>query len=132
MIRADDALKYAAARLAECTDWTLDAIGDCENVHEMEIDELFNVRDAVQVLAALYGLHPNLYSDGRVVKSVKEIQYGLTTGRVWHPDPNLDTVTSWRGVLPSDPGVPSPGIYEVTCYPHSQEIHVRVVRGVAS
>jgi hypothetical protein len=131
MIRADDALKYAAAKLENSTDWTLDVIGDCVNSHDIEVNGILDIRDYIKKLAALFG-HPNLYSDGRVVKSFKEIQYGLTTGRVWHPDPAQDKVTSWRGTLPSDPGVPSPGVYEVTCYPDSQEIHIRVVRNATS
>ena len=132
-MRADDALKYAAARLHSCTDWAIDSIAGsiCEGAdgHEVELEAIADIVAAVNGIAAGFG-NRLVYSDGRLVRSTKEIQYGRTTERIWHPDVALDEVTSWRGDLPSDPGVPSPGRYEVTCYPVTQEMHVRVVKSV--
>jgi hypothetical protein len=128
-MRSDDALKYAAAILRQRTDWTLDGIGGsmCDGNHETDLDATREIVDEIADLAAEFG-DPRRYSDGRVVKSEKEIQLGLVTSHVWHPDPAVEGSHSWRSNLPSDPGVPSPGIYEVTTYPVTQEIHVRVVR----
>ena len=65
-----------------------------------------------------------------MVQSSAEIQPGLITSHVWHPDAATEDATSWRASLPSDPGEPSPGVYEVSLDPVVQEIHVRVVRTV--
>jgi hypothetical protein len=128
--KATDVLKYAAAILRERTDWTTDAIGgsECDEDHETELDAIDAIGKEITSLAAQFGdLHH--YSDGRRVKSSKEIQLGLTTSHVWHYDPQQEERRSWRGNLPSgDPDVPSPGIYEVTIDPECQEIHVRVAR----
>jgi hypothetical protein len=70
------------------------------------------------------------YSDGRRVEQYAEIQLGLVTHHIWHPDAAAEEPRSWRCSLPSDPDVPSPGVYEVTTDPQRQDIHVRVVRVV--
>lgn len=130
-MRADDALKYAAALLKSCAEWTGDAIGgsSCDHGgHELELDA---IADAVEEITALAGLFGNrrLYSDGRAVDSYADIDHGLTTHHVWHPDASSEARRSHRGnLLSGDPDVPSPGIYEVTTDPVTQEIHVRVVR----
>lgn len=131
-MRADDALKYAAAMLQSCTDWALDSIGGslCEahGGHDDELDAMHEAIARVSKLADQFGQH-NRYANGRAVKSSKRITDGLITSHVWHPDPAQEKQESWRGYLPSgDPDVPSPGTYEVTTYPETQEIHVRVVR----
>jgi hypothetical protein len=132
-IPAVDALKYAAAQLDRATGWACDSIaGSCcdSGGHEEQLDVIHAAVGEITECAAAYG-HPNRYSDGRMVKTNKEIEDGLVTEHVWHPDASREEPHSWRGHLPSDPGVPSPGIYEVTTYPATQEIHVRVVRAVA-
>ena len=126
-----DALKYSAAILKQRCDWTLDVIGGsgCEYDHEEEIDATLSVVDVIRALADQYG-DPNRYSDGRLVQSSAEIQDGLVTTHVWHPCEIAEDARSWRAALPSDPGMPSPGIYEVSYDPVAQDIHVRVVRSV--
>jgi len=57
-----------------------------------------------------------------------EIVPGFVTHHVWHPDPDVEEPVSHRGLLLSDPGVPSPGIYEVSTDPATQDIHIRVAR----
>jgi hypothetical protein len=52
----------------------------------------------------------------------------LVTRHVRHPDPDVEEPVSHRGHLLSDPGVPSPGIYEVSTDPAAEDIHSRVVR----
>lgn len=134
MIRADDALKFASAILTERTDWALDEIGGSgcdEHGHELQTDAIYDITVEIAKLAAQFG-DPNVYSDGRLVRSSRWIEKdALSTGHVWHPNPAQEESRSWRGHLPSgDPDVPSPGVYEVTTYPMTQEIHVRVVRTV--
>ena len=55
-MRADDALKYAAAQLRAQTDWALDSIGGslCET-HEDELDALHNAIAEVSELAEQLG-----------------------------------------------------------------------------
>ena len=128
-MRADDALKYAAALLNSRTDWACDSIGGsmCGYGHDDELDAINDTIKDVLGLAARFG-DPRRYSDGRLVQSSKEIVYGLVTSHVWHPVIADEESISWRSSLPSDPDVPSPGVYEVTTYPETQDIHVRVVR----
>lgn len=131
-MRADDALKYAAALLRDRTDWALDSIGgsmcDDSDGHEDELDAIHLAIAEVSSLAELLGDCQH-YSDGRLVRSSREIADGLVTSHVWHPVVRMEKSESWRGQLPSyDPDIPSPGMYEVTTYPETQHIHVRVVR----
>lgn len=129
-MRADDAMKYSAALLRSCTDWALDSIcGSLCNCggHEDELDAIHGTVDQIVELAEQFD-DPRRYSDGRLVRSSKEIVSGLVTSHVWHPNPAAEEPRSWRSSLPSDPGIPSPGVYEVSLYPETQEIHVRVVR----
>lgn len=131
-MRADDALKYAAALLHDRSDWAVDSIAGslCEGAggHESELDAIADISAEINGLAADFG-NRLVYSDGRQVKSGTWIGNGIYTEHVWHPDPAAEPSRSWRSHLPSgDPDVPSPGIYEVTTYPQTQEIHVRVVR----
>jgi len=131
-MRADDALKYAAAILRERTDWALDEIGGStcdQGGHELQTDAIHDITVDISNLAEQFG-DPNVYSDGRMVKTsawIADDEVG--TSHVWHPDVTQEKPHSWRGNLPSyAPDVPSPGLYEVTTYPLTQEIHVRVVR----
>jgi hypothetical protein len=125
-MRAEDALKYAAALLTE-TGWACEAIFSAECGGHEELEAISSVVGKVERLAEQFG-DPRRYSDGRMVKSRAEIERGTYTEHVWHPDPTCAKPTSWRGQLLSDPGVPSPGIYEVSTDPVTQDIHVRVVR----
>jgi hypothetical protein len=129
-MRADDALKYAAALLKSRTGWALDSIGGalCDGDHEAEVDATYDAINEVHRLATLFG-DPRRYSDGRLVESSAEIEYGLVTSHVWHPIPACEEISSSRGPLPSgDPDLPSPGVFEVTTYPAEQRIHTRTVR----
>lgn len=131
MMRADDALKYAAALLHARADWVVDSIAGslCEGAdgHEAELDAIADISAEIDRLAADFG-NRLVYSDGRVVKSGTWIDNVVYTEHIWHPDATQEESRSWRGRLISDPGVPSPGLYEVTTYPVTQEIHIRVVR----
>lgn len=130
MLRADDALKYAAAILKSRSDWALDSIGGsmCDGDHDVETDALAGIVRDIRELAAQFG-DPKRYADGRQIESCAEIQRGFTTCHIWHPDPASEVARSWRGDLPSGhPDVPSPGLYEVSTDPARQELHVRVVR----
>lgn len=130
---ASDALKYAAAILRQRTEWTTSSIAgsECAIEHETELDAICEVSDQITFLAAQFG-DPRRYSDGRLVTSRTEIQHGLTTEHVWQPDPTTEDSRSYRGQLPSgDPDIPSPGRFEVTTIPETQEMHVRVVRVAA-
>jgi hypothetical protein len=127
---ASDALKYAAAMLHKRLEWTTDAIGGsgCSGDHEVQLDAIDAALDEIAALAAQFG-DPHHYSDGRRVKSSKEIEAGLTTDHVWHFDPSQEERRSWRGdLLSGDPDVPSPGVFEVETDPATQEILVRVAR----
>lgn len=128
-INPADALKYVAAKVRERIEWTGDDISgsDCGHGHEIPLDALNDLIPDVASLAALFG-DPETYSDGRKVKSWAEIEPGVVTANVWHPNPAAEEPRSWRGPLMHDPGTPSPGVYEVTTNPATQEIHVRVVR----
>ena len=131
-IHPADALKYAAAILKSRTDWIGGAIAGstCEGAdgHELELDALHDTVREVLHLAEQCGGNPRRYSDGRLVQSSAEIQPGLITQHVWRPDASTEEPTSWRSHLPSDPDVPSPGVYEVELDPTNQHILVRVVR----
>ncbi|MDO2354672.1 hypothetical protein [Mycobacterium avium] len=122
-----DALKCAAALLRQRMEWTTDTIGDCDSDHDIELDAINDTSDEITKLAAEFG-DPRVYSDGRAVMTRKEIQRGLVTEVVWHPDARRDACRSWSACLPSDPGIPSPGVYIVSTHPARQFIDVRIVR----
>lgn len=126
-----DALKYAAALLRQRTEWTTDSISgaDCNADHEPEVSAIEATAAEINTLAAHFG-DPRRYSDGRLVKSSREIEPGVITEHVWHPDPSVEEPRSWRGTLRHDPGEPCPGLYEVSLTPATQEIHVRTVRAL--
>lgn len=128
-MRAEDYLKYAAAVVRERIEWTTDEIGGgmCETDHEIPLDALMDLCGDVDKLTIPFG-DPNTYSNGRKVRTSQRIEDGVYTVEVWHPDPAEQQSKSWRGNLMHDPGTPCPGLYEVTTYPETQEIHVRVVR----
>jgi hypothetical protein len=111
------------------TQWADDSIAGSDecNGHELELEAIDHTVTEIRRLAAQFG-DPGRYSDGRVIESRAEIVPGFVTCHVWHPDPNVEEPASHRGLLLSDPGVPSPGIYEVSTDPATQDIHIRVVR----
>lgn len=125
-----DMLKYAAALLADRLEWIGDEItgsGCDQDGHETPVNALCDTGIEISELASQYG-DPLRYSDGRQVKSTREIEQGFITSHVWYPDPGQEKPQSWRGILLHDPDEPSPGVYEVTLTPATQDIHVRVVR----
>lgn len=131
-----DYLKYAAALLDHRTEWALDSIGGstCDQGHETELNALHDAVAELYDIAHQWGGNPHTYSDGREIKTAAWIEDGAVhTTHVWHPVPELDTsaTKSWRGALRSgsdDEGAPSPGVYEVSYDPFTQQIHVRVIR----
>jgi hypothetical protein len=131
-IRADDALKYAAAKLKSCTEWACDSIAGslCDHEgHEDELGAIYDTAAFIQGLAAQYG-DLNRYSDGRAIKSHKDVteDAGLRIEHIWEPNPYAEERSSWRGNLHSGhPDIPSPGVYEVSTSPLTQEIHIRVL-----
>jgi hypothetical protein len=95
-MRADDALKYAAALLKDRTDWTLEQISycDCGDDHETTIEAIVAVVDEVRALAARFG-DPCRYSDGRPIEtSSAEIipTYGAPQSHIWHRGPRAGEV----------------------------------------
>ena len=130
-VRADDALKYAAAAASATAEWALDAIGGslCDHGHEDEANAIADTVREVAELAAQYG-DPMRYSDGRAVKTTRDIAPGLVTSHVWQPNPGDEKPQTWTGELLHDPGTPRRGSYTVTTDPLTQEIHVRVMEVV--
>ncbi|GAB7070418.1 hypothetical protein H7J06_24585 [Mycobacterium hodleri] len=131
-IRADDALKYAAAILKSTADWTDDAIGGsgCDAGHDIERDALNDVVREIAELASTYGdLHH--YSDGRQVQSRATIEYGVYTCHIWKPDPHAEEPLTWTGELGHDPGTKPRGQYTVTTDPLTQQINVCVIKALA-
>lgn len=124
-----DMLKYAATLLADRLEWITDEItgSGCNHGHDTPVNALCDTGITISELASQYG-DPLRYSDGRLVKSSREIEQGVITSHVWHPDPTAEPSQSWRGTLRHDPDEPSPGVYEVTLTPATQDIHVEVVR----
>jgi hypothetical protein len=128
-LRAADALKYAAATLKHQADWIIDSIGcnsGCD--HEAELDTLDDTIKEICELAARFG-DPRTYSDGRTVVSAAQIERGAFTSHIWNPDFTVEQPRSWSGPLSSGhPDLPSPGVYQVSTDPLTQEIHVQTVR----
>jgi hypothetical protein len=138
MMRAEDALKYAAAILTKRTGWACEAIGTSEecgtsemygdDVHGDELTAISAAVDEIRALAARFG-DPRRYSDGRPIGTYAEIVPGFHTEHIWLPNPAEEKPRSWRDELPSfDPDLPSPGRYEVSTDPATQQVHVRVMR----
>lgn len=134
MTTAEDALKFLAAHGRQNLDYAIDALCDlAENDEELVghiQDLLMEVQSELDAAVEAHTDRRWRYSNGRVVRTAKEIQYGLVTSHVWHPEPGYEQPRSWHGPLPSDPGVPSPGIYTVALDPVRQAIDVNVIRAV--
>lgn len=129
MMRADDALKYVAAVAAVRINVALKGIrgSDVCDGHEGEGDEIWNVVKDIQQQAAKFG-DTTRYSDGRSVFTAANIDNYTAVLYIWTPDAAEESPRSWTGTLLSDPGAPSPGVYEVSTDPTTQQLHVRVVR----
>ncbi|MET4432078.1 hypothetical protein [Mycolicibacterium sp. 624] len=127
-MRADDALKYALTLFEERTEWAHSTVAVCDDDGH-DIGYLDAALCEVEELAMQFG-DPQRYSDGRRIKSRAEIQPGFITEHIWHPDPDQEKPRSWHGKLPSDPGVPCPGVYAVATGPTTQTISVRVMWSV--
>jgi hypothetical protein len=135
-----DSLRYINSHCFDLLDYVIDSLGCSKpnGLNEEQTEDLQAMLESVQVdirtelkahaSDATMPARLQSYSNGRRVRSDAEIQYGLVTSHTWHPDASAQETRSWRSSLPSDPGVPSPGIYEVTLEPAAQDIHVRVVR----
>ena len=126
---AADYLKYAAAALKQRIDWTTDAIGGalCEGDHETPLDALHGISRDITAITTQFG-DPDRYSDGRQVTTVREIEPGLITEHIWHPDPTTEEPRSWRGHLMFDPDESCPGVYQIETDPTTQQVRVQVVR----
>jgi hypothetical protein len=133
-----DSLRYIDARLCSALDYVIDQLGWSllDGVNEALVEDLQTVlesaKDDIRAEMKAHQVDRFRYDDDRVVKSRAEIEYGRYFEMVWHPDPAVERPPySWRGHLtPPDEHSPSPGVYEVTVDPESQEVHVRTVRVV--
>lgn len=138
-VRADDALKYAAAILADRWSWVSESIGcseECgsseeygDDIHETGLEAMQSVVSEIRALAARCG-DPTRYSDGRPIATSAEIVRGFIAGHIWHPNPAEEQPQRHRGELPNfDPDDTSPaGRYEYSTDPLTQTITTRVVR----
>lgn len=110
LVCADDALKYAVALLNYRAEWINDSIGgsDCNTDHDVELDALTGIARQISTMAANFG-DLQRYSDGRLIKSSREIQRGFITEHLWHPDPEVEAISSWRGFsrIPMSPALAS-------------------------
>ena len=133
-----DSLRYINSHCGDLLDYVLDRLScdlgaaDTEDLQSMLESIQADIRTELKAHAsdATMPAQAQYYSNGRRVRSSAEIEYGLVTSHTWHPDASAQESRSWRSSLPSDPGVPSPGIYEVTLEPATTDIFVRVVRTV--
>lgn len=124
----EDQIKYAAACADVTCEWALTECGDCENEHDTAVNAISDA--LLELLSAVHRLPDrHRYSDGRVIVSRVEVEYGLIAQHIWKPG-NEDP-QSWRSDLPHDPGTPPRGKYEVTTDPVTQQMHVRVLGGVS-
>jgi hypothetical protein len=136
-----DSLRYIDSHCHGLLDYIIDRLG-CSlgsgGLDEEETEDLQSMLESIEAdIRTELNAHASdatmpsrlqHYSNGRRVRSDAEIQDGLVTSNTWHPDASAQESRSWRASLPSDPGIPSPGIYEVTLDPVAQDIHVRLVR----
>jgi hypothetical protein len=135
-----DSLRYINSHCNGLLDYIIDRLGCSlpDGLDEEETEDLQSMLESIQAdIRTELKAHASdatmpgrlqVYSNGRRVNSAAEIQDGLVTTHTWHPDASAQGSRSWRSSLPADPGIPSPGIYEVTLEPVAQDIFVRVVR----
>lgn len=134
-VRADDALKYAAAKLRSWLDDESDEPDDDQR-NAWVAGEGAAAEATRAVLAvldrALCGDQDH-YSDGRLVESTAEC---LPAGNgivhsahhVWHPDPAAEEPASCVAALPDDSNGRSLGFFQVMTDPATQELRAYVVR----
>jgi hypothetical protein len=135
-----DSLRYINSHCFDLLDYVIDSLGCSKpnGLDEEQTEDLQSMLESIQAdIRTELKAHASdatmpgrlqYYSNGRRVNSAAVIEDGLVTSHTWHPDATAQESRSWRSSLPSDPGIPSPGIYEVTLEPTAQDIHVRVVR----
>ncbi|SCX15178.1 hypothetical protein [Mycolicibacterium fluoranthenivorans] len=139
-LRADDALKYAAAVLRKRTNWALENIGISEergstedygdDVHGNALEAMYEVVEEIEELAARFP-DPRHYADGRQIKTSKRIVGCFVAEHIWHPVAAEETPSNYGGRLPSlTDDSTSPARYEVSTDPATQTIHTRVVKSV--
>lgn len=143
-LRADDALKYAAAKARQIGTWAIEVVQSipcataevgeipfqCE--HADTVDAIEENMKLVELLAARIG-NPDRYSDGRSVTSEVQIDSEPTVFQVyiWHPEPSSERPMEW-----SEPGRGfGPGAQESTMLvfstdPMTQTFEVEVWRRV--
>ena len=135
MPSAEDMFKYAAALLDERAEWALGSIASTESGddHENALNGMQAIVEEIGCMAEEFG-DPNRYSCGRRIRTQIDVQRGLVTEHIWHPDPGSEAVLSWTGDLPPKvDGGPPRGRYEVTIDPWTQDVtvitRVKQVRG---
>lgn len=134
-IRADDALRYAAAKLRSWLDAESDRPDDeaDEWVAGGSAEAAAEATRAVLAVLdrALYGDRDH-YADGRRVESTAECVpagNGIvhSAHHVWHPDPAAEEPASCGAALPDDPDGRSLGFFEVMTDPSTQSLRVYLV-----
>ncbi|ODR06422.1 hypothetical protein BHQ21_11575 [Mycobacterium sherrisii] len=133
-VRADDALRYAAAKLRALLDGE-----PCQP--DDEADEWMAVESgaaAAQTARAVLAVldqaltgDPTRYSDGRLVESTADCVpagSGITAHHVWHPDPAGEEPASSGAALPDDPDGQSLGFFEVLTEPATQQLRAYLIR----
>ncbi|AFM19465.1 hypothetical protein Mycch_4767 [Mycolicibacterium chubuense NBB4] len=132
-IRADDALKYAAAKLRA----SLDAESDEPDDEWMAAGSAAGAANAMRAVLAVLDRalcgDRTRYSDGRFVESTAEF---LPAGNgivhsaqhVWHPDPAGEEPASSGAALPDDPDGQSLGFFQVMTEPATQQLRAYLVQ----
>lgn len=134
-----DSLRYLESHVGNGLEYVIDRLGWSllDGLTEDETEDLQNIleslHDAIVTERKSHTDNRYYYDDGRAVKSRADIEEGHHVEQVWHPNPKAEPEPhSWRGNLSSgDPDQASPGVYEVTITPETQDIHVRTVRMVS-
>lgn len=135
-VRADDALRYAAAKLRLLLD-------DEPGPPDDEADEWMAVESgaaAAQTARAVLAVLDRAldgdrtrYSDGRLVESTADFLppgNGIvhTAHHVWHPDPAGEEPASSGAALPDDPNGRSLGFFQVMTDPATQQLRAYLVQ----
>lgn len=133
-VRADDALRYAAAKLRSLLDAESDQQDDQADEWVAGGSAEAAAESARVVLAvldrALCGDRAH-YSDGRRVESTAECVpagNGISAHHVWHPDPAAEEPVSCGAALPDDPDGRSLGFFQVMTDPATQQLRAYLVK----
>ena len=134
-VRADDALRYAAAKLrlllddesAEPDDQTGEWVAGESAAAAAQM-----ARAVLAVLDQALDGDPTRYSDGRLVESTAEFLpagNGIvhTAHHVWHPDPAGEEPVSSGAALPEDPDGRSLGFFQILTDPATQQLRAYLV-----